>query len=210
MNLSIRDAKFSLDEGLGNIRALHYGKYRDVYHCKQFVVKFLKPYMRKLGLPIPTSWYTLMKYGLKDLHKYEYKNSIRVRDSLPDLRDNFARIIEVRKIAGKNASVSEAVLNQDGSLAPSLRAFGTVDDEGFWRQMDTIEDALLEQNIPLLDIQPGNFVVQQTDTEVKPVFIDYKRLGVRMYHYQFGLRGRDGIKHKIQRRFNRLRDRFQV
>ena len=72
-----------------------------------------------------------------------------------------------------------------------------------------IEEFLLTNDIPLLDIRAENIIAQKVGDHYIPVFIDYKRLGAGTYPFQPWLIIENQRKKKMRRRFNRLRQQYQ-
>jgi len=197
-----------------DVSFLKSGNYRTVFQYGPYAVKFLKPTIEKKYGPFTvthdTKKYVRKWFGIDDLNEHELQNYRRLQKEMPEYDENFACVLEVRKLKGVSMSICELVTGMEGHRAPLLLEHGKVRDSQFWAQMYSIEQALLERNIPYLDASAYNVVVKTTEAGKIPVFVDHKRLGREMYPFQVLLRFSCCGKRKIRRKFARMREQFQM
>jgi len=190
------------------------GKYREVYRLRDFAIKMLKPSIRKdyglFHINFPSQLYTKHKFGIADFNQFEYDMFKEFIERVPvEFRDRFAHIHSVGQIDGKSYSLSDLVINRDGSLSKTLAQYGEIESYDFWSQIEELEGVLTDNSIPIMDIRGENVMVQETSEGVAPVFIDFKRYGRRTYPVQFWLFLEKQLVAKMQRRFERLRELYQ-
>ena len=191
------------------------GKYRVVYRHSDYAFKVLKPYVKKdygpFHVKFPTSLYVKSKFGIIDFNKHEYDNYLGIISQVPEeMRDSFTQIFEVFYIDRKSISINELVINADGQISKTLRGHGPVKDPVFWERLQKLEDLFLSRNIPYFDIRDKNIAVKQSkDGHMIPVFIAYKRVGIRTYPLQLHLLTNCGISRRIKRRFLRIRELYK-
>lgn len=170
------------------------GKYREVFCYKGKAVKFLKQRPNN-------------KNKVDDFNELEYENYCNFIEKVPlKFKINFAIIEWTGKINGKSASISDLIINDDGSVARSIAETGKIKDEFFWATLEKIEDLLIDSDIPLLDIRGENIIAQKIENRFNPVFIDFKRFGANTYPFQPWLRFKYQRMKKIQRRFRRMKE----
>jgi len=190
------------------------GKYREVFRVDDFAIKILKPHVRKnyglFHIDFPSYLYTKHKFGIVDFNQFEYGIFRDFIERVPvEFREMFAQIHSVGKINGKSYSLSDIVVNRDGSLSKTLTQQGELDNYDFWRQIEELEEVLTDNTIQIMDIRGENIMVQEVEGKVVPVFIDFKRYGGRTYPIQFWLLSEKQLIAKMQRRFQRLRELYQ-
>jgi len=190
------------------------GRHRDVYRLGDQAVTILKPQLRKdyklFSVMFPAKLYGLLKYGSADLNKTEEENYRALRAALP--REQHGMLTHIHKTGtfnGASYSVSDLVLNADGSVAQPLCRHGPVRDKGFWEQLASLERTLSERVIPYWEINEHDVVVQRTENGAQPKLVDYKRMGQRTYVFQPHLLFPKAIVGKIRRKFLRLKLFYQ-
>ncbi len=190
------------------------GRYREVFRVGDYALKILKPHVRKnygfFHVDFPSHLYTKHKFGIGDFNQFEYDMFRDFIERVPaELRERFAHIHSVGEIKGRSYSLSDMVINEDGSLSSTLTQHGELDNYDFWRQIDELEVVLAEKSIPIMDICGENIIVQEVDGKVAPVLIDFKRYGGRTYPVQIWLSSEKQLIRKMQRRFQKLRELYQ-
>ena len=197
----------SLKEKIGE------GRYREVYRFEDKALKILKPTVAKkygpFKLNLPSRLYTLSQFGINNFNEFEYEIYNKFEKRVPlDFKKNFATIYEVGEIEKKSISLSELVLNEDGSLSIPLSNHTQIKDEHFWHKIDEIEKLLIKQEIMIMDIRGENLLVRETNGCKNPVLIDYKRYGKRTCLRQLIFSKAQLIK-KINRRFQKLKELYR-
>jgi hypothetical protein len=192
------------------------GVYRDVYRYNDYAVKKLKPVVtRKILLVrvrVPSSLYTLLRYAIRDLNEYEYKQYQSIISKTPArLHKCFAKVYEPIKDGKISYSINQLVMDDDERVSKSLAEYGGIDDEQFWNRLDDLEKLFLDKKIYYLGIGPHNVCVnRQADGHLLPVLVDYKRIGVRTFWHQLLLYIPYFIRLKMRRRFQRMRQHFRA
>ncbi len=190
------------------------GVYREVYRYNGFAVKKAKRNITKtllfIKVRIPTSLYTLVKFAIRDLNEYEYKQyrSI-ISKTPPNLHMCFAKIHKPIESNKTSYSINQLVMNDDGRISQTLLDYGKVNDKQFWSTIDELEKLFLENHIYYFSIGGYNICVNsQADGRLIPVLVDYKRIGIRTFWHQLPLYFPYFMKLKMRRRFQRLREEF--
>lgn len=186
------------------------GRHRIVFRMGNFAVKILKPYFKKsygsLKIPFPTKPYTAIKFGFIDYNTFEYKCYTGFIERVPlEYRNRFAHIHGVWEVKGKSISVSDLIMNSDGSLSQPLSQYPRINDSSFWEEIDSLEELLTKENIPIMDIRGENILVKEEDGKRTPVMIDFKRYGRTTYPMQLWLLSEAKQISKMRRRFERLK-----
>lgn len=191
------------------------GKFREVFSVGDFAVKTMKPHFRKnyvlFEVNLPTPLYTKYKFGIPDFNDHELFVYNGFIDRVPEeLKNSFYQIHSVMHDGSASYLVAQLIKDSDGNVSLPLSKRGNVQDASFWKRIDQLEDLLIEQDIPLMDLNDAHVAVQNLGDSNVPVFTNYKRLGSRTYPAQFWLVSRNERTKKIRRRFQTLRDKHQV
>ena len=202
--------ELTLDNRIGN------GHYRETYRDGFLLYKVGKSHIRKrigpFNLYFPSSLYTLIVFGTTDINSMEYKNYLDIIGKVPEpLRDSFAQIFGVFQSNGKMISINETVANHDGRVSPSLKVHGYVSNPYFWSRMAELEELFTSKDLTFFNINGGNIVVKELEDGSKiPVFIDYKRTGVRNYPLQLNLLLESERVKRTKNKFSRIREKYQI
>jgi hypothetical protein len=202
---SIRVAtELPLEEKIGE------GQYREVFRSDPFVIKRLKKFVvkRRGRSTVPTLLqpYVRKKYGIDDFNRHELIHFRQLAEMIPPaLRDSFNPIHWAGHHCGGSFSLSDLVLNADGTLAHPLAKSGIILDPEFWNTLAAIEDFLLSRRMFFTGINSGNVLVRQTENSWQPVIVDYKWLGWEAYPWQFWLRSWSFMEKKIRLKFKEMR-----
>ena len=185
------------------------GSYREVYMVRNKAVKVLKHFIVKdyilFSIKYPTHYYTKLKFGIDDFNEHEFGNYSELK--IPDeFKDNFAQIFGIEKNNGNSFSLCELILDSDGNVSKSVKEHKNIKDIDFWKNLDKLEEFLIDNRIYLMDIRPENILAKEINGSFIPVIIDYKRVGPQTYPFQFLLKSTNGIENKIRRRFERLKE----
>jgi len=203
-----------LQTDLSQVAKIGEGRYRKVFRVGNKALKVLRPFVRKdyglFHVNFPTELYTKYKFGIADFNQFEYEMYHEFIERIsPELRNKFSQIHEIGKSNGKSVSLSDLVVNSNGNLAKTLSQYGIVDNPDFWRQIDKLEQVLVHEEIPIIDIRGENIMVREVDGESVPILVDFKRYGRRTYPVQIWLFSKQQLVKKMKRRFQRLRDQYK-
>ncbi len=204
------EAELTLDEKIAE------GHHREVFRADPYVWKILMPYRvkRRAGrtVRLPLQAYIEQKHGIEDFNLHELENYRRLDPHIPDgLRGSFNPVHWAGRYQGHSVSLSDLVLNDDGSIARPLAQAGVILDEKFWSALDEMEVFLTRCKMFLIGINRENLLVQNKNGVQLPVIVDYKWMGREAFPYQFWLRYETCLKQKLHRKFQRLRaTRLQV
>lgn len=188
------------------------GRYREVYCIDdEFALKLLKPIVGKnyfgVHVEFPAQLYTSFKFGISDFNRFEYDAYHNFSSRIPsELRSSFAHIYRAGIFHGRSASLSDLIVDEDGSVSRPLSEHGAVGDPLFWKRMDAIETMLLDEKIRLADVANHNIVVQTVNGTHIPVLVDFKRYGRRTFPFQIWLVSERQLENKMRRRFQKMRD----
>ncbi len=191
------------------------GGHRSVYAVGDYAVKVLKPsnghskfFQKDTFL---ASLYYSMKFGDGDLNQIEYKNYHQFMNKIPHgFRENFQRILHLELYGDNSVSVCELVKDYDGKPSRSLKELSVIRNGRFWRRMYLLEEMCLDQGIHIMDLRGNNVVAKKDENgDYSPVFVDYKRMGARVYPLQFWLRFGSQVENRLKRRFKSLRYNHQ-
>jgi len=190
------------------------GAYREVYRTGKKALKVLRKYRTKSYLlfsyKYPMKLYLKLKFGFEDFNQYEYENYQTFKSLISnELHSNFAKIYTILKKDNIPTLSSELIQDFDGVVSKSLKAYGPVDDKGFWNKLNLLVEFLIENEIFLLDLRPENILVRKKiEGTLEPVFFDYKRLGAKTYPFQFFFGGKGRMIKKMRRRLIRMRSDY--
>lgn len=190
------------------------GQYREVFRSDPFVIKKLKRFLFKRRgqkmAPFPLQSYVRKKYGIDDFNQHEFAHYQMLAEVVPArLRDNFNPIHWAGHFQGHSLSLSDLVLNADGSLAQTMVHTGPIRESGFWRVLDEMEIFLLDHKLYFTGLSSDNILVCKREEGWQPVMVDYKWLGGEAYPCQFWLRCRAGLENKIRHKFLKMKQLFQ-
>lgn len=189
------------------------GKHREVFRLGDKALKILKLHIRKnyglFHIDFPTNLYTKYRYGIDDFNEFEYRTYKKFIERVPpEFKDRFSRIYHAGRLDGRSFSISDLVVNSDGSLSKPLSEYDII-DSAFWRQIDELEEILASKEIPIMDIGGENIMVKEADGKMIPVIIDFKRYGRKTYPFQIWLFSEQRLISKMRRRFQRLKERYK-
>ncbi len=187
------------------------GRFREVYVVGpegKHIAKLPRPIIHKKypfgTVPMPGPAYTLLKFGNTNINKVEFENYKALPNSVRDVYTPKCRLI-------KGVLIEERVFDGDGtpsrSIDEHIAAGETLDNEHFWKEVDTLRETLLADKAYLLGVFYGgsNIMVQKISPEVwKPVMVDFKRLGRRSYPFQPHLWSDANLEKKFLRQFERF------
>ena len=192
-----------------------YRECREVVGSPDLCAKVLKPFRTKsyplgITLTVPTHIYTLFKFGIADINRFEYAV---IENLPPELRQYAPDRNEIIAVNNRDtALVSTRQYDFNGQPSKTLHELNSLENEHFWREIDRIAEMMFDHRLYFFDIfhLGNNVIVQQEDTETaRPVLIDFKRLGQRMYPFQFDLLTHRGRQSKLLRRLEQFRMRFK-
>ena len=192
------------------------GKYRRVSTLgpnkvvKQMRSRRVKHY-GPVTIKYPMRLYHLLKFGTKDMNRLEQKNYQKViKNASRQLRTSFAGIIGIRTHKGRSILIMEKIKDYNRETSKSMNKTGKIKSKAFWKRMESIENYLLQNNIPLFDITAANIMVKKiSEKNSIPVLIDFKRLGTRTYPFQPQYALKPFARGKVRRQFTRLREQYQ-
>ena len=187
------------------------GHYREVFLInKSMCMKVPKPIVEKrlgpLRIKLPSQLY-ILGLGTSNFNKYEYRIFRRLYPLVPEqLRGCFGKIYGV----SGNCLFAETIRDYDDKLSKTIEETGRIQDKGFWKLFFEVRDFFISNNISFFGgIDSKDILVKHLNaTEAIPVFIDFKRTGSRQYLFQPWLRLNMFAKMKVERRFNRIFDRY--
>jgi hypothetical protein len=157
----------------------------------------------------PSAPYSLLKFGKANVNEAERENY----EALPAVvRKEFTP--DYRMIRG--VVVQERVMDFDGTPSLSMieheKKFGKIDNKFFWEKIDQLKEIFTKEQEPLFNTfgDGSNIMVKKiSETEWKPMLIDYKRLGRRSFPFQADLLLKDAVRNKFLRQFRRFEERFR-
>jgi hypothetical protein len=187
------------------------GRYREAYRLGNRVYKVLKPTLTKHYGPFSKKFdienYTRNKFGIDDFNQYEFDSYRSIIGRIPNAyHDMFAHVRAVYYVGDRSVSISDLVINSDGQVSKTLAQGLPQNKSGFLHRLDDLELLLYANSIPLLDIRAENIVVREQLGESTPVIVDFKKYGSRVFPFQPWLKLEVLLRHKMMRRFNRLKD----
>jgi hypothetical protein len=186
------------------------GGYREVFQtddetCAKFLRRTREKNYGPFSIAFPMRPYTLLKFGTSDFNELELQNYNYLMSRVPESSHQyFARINGLETIDGQSVSICQLIRDSDGSISKSLKKFGPVDSVEFWDSIEHLRKIILDLGIPYFGVNADNIVVRQEESRVKPVFVDYKRVGMRTYPFQPWVCMRGKKAKKINRLFGRL------
>ncbi len=130
--------------------------------------------------------------------------------SLPaELKEYFNPIIE----ASDDRLVTGRPLDYDGTHSRPVCDYGKVSNEMFWKEVEKVVALLDKHKIWFFDtfqIGTNIFVQRLSETEWKPIIIDYKHLGWKAFPMQFNLLLPSEKRRKFFRCYRRFEKRFRA
>ncbi len=189
-------------------------KFREVFSVGDFAVKTIKPSFKKnyglFKVSMSTHLYTKYKFGIPDFNEYEFGAYKKLIEKVPEeLRNSFYQIYSVLHNEGKSYLIAQLIKDSNDQISLPMSKLGHIQEKSFWERIDQLEDLLIEKDIPLMELNSSNIVARDLGNSSIPVFIDYKRFGIRTYPAQFWLISRSERVKKIKRRFQILRDKHK-
>ncbi len=133
----------------------------------------------------------------------------KIYDNLPEeLKQYFNPIVD----ASVNNLVTERPYDYDGQHSRLVRDYGKISHEGFWLHVEEIVRLLDKHRIWFFDIfhlGANMFVQRLSETEWKPVIVDYKHIGWKSFPLQFNLLFDSEKRKKFYRNYRRFKARFR-
>lgn len=158
-----------------------------------------------------------LKPGLGPLQKLQViflrrrmnHEELKTYKSLPaELKEFFNPIID----ASDEYLVTGRPLDYDGTHSRPVCVYGKVFNEMFWGEVEKLVSLLDEHKIWFFDtfqIGTNIFVQRLSETEWKPIIIDYKHLGWKAFPMQFNLLLPSEKRRKFFRCYRRFEKRFR-
>ncbi|HTB62396.1 MAG TPA: hypothetical protein VK737_02310 [Opitutales bacterium] len=191
------------------------GQFRKVFRCDPFAIKILKEVLVKKQFrgmaQLPLQPYVRKKYGIADFNRHEFEHYQLLAEILPaHLQRCFNPIHWAGHHQGLNISLSDLVLNDDGTPAQPLTRSGIIENGDFWNTLAEIEHFLLDHKLYFTGVNSDNILVRRTEGIMQPVVVDYKWLGREAYPCQFWLRSNGRLEKKLQGKFQQMRFAHQL
>ena len=169
---------------------------------KKLKKKRVKTYPLWLSISINQKIYTLLKFWIADFNEYEYQQVKKIREIIPE---NIPKEVELTS----EGWVESVIKDYDGDISKNIQ---NVPQWKIWKvffkELKTIIDTLMENDIDLMDIK-NNIIVQEYEKwKYKPMLFDFKRIWWKTYWLQFWLVLKQQRKDKIYRRVNKLKNQF--
>jgi len=169
---------------------------------KKLKKKRVKTYPLWLSISINQKIYTLLKFWIADFNEYEYQQVQKIREIIPE---NIPKEVELTS----EGWVESVIKDYDGDISKNIQ---NVPQWKIWKvffkELKTIIDTLMENDIDLMDIK-NNIIVQEYEKwKYKPMLFDFKRIWWKTYWWQFWLVLKQQRKDKIYRRVNKLKNQF--
>ena len=141
----------------------------------------------------------------------EWENYQRFFKNVPPaIQNSFMRVRKMKGTAYGPELHVERVLNDDGSPSKTLAHYHSLSNPYFWKRAQQMVDWMAVQKIGFYDWKPENFLVRWVSKEkCVPVLIDYENIGAKKWKSQPWLHIPFFSKKKMQRRMERLKQRFQ-
>lgn len=184
-------------------------EYRECYSipdtdlCVKKQKRFREKQIFWVDLKIRLDLYLLFTFWVESLNIREY----RVFNLLPiDLKKYFPSIV---MMCGEDL-VMERIKDFDGSCSKTIREFWKIDNMKFWQEIENIARILLEKNMLFFDIfNSKNIVVKRiSENEYVPVIVDFKRLGIGSYSFQFNLVFESERKRKFHKKLQDFKQKY--
>lgn len=133
-----------------------------------------------------------------------------IYENLPaELKPFFNPIVD----ASRKCLVTARPMDYDGQHSRPVRDYGRISNAGFWQQIDEIVRLLDKHQIWFFDtFQVGTniFVQRLSETNWKPVIVDYKHIGWKSFPMQFNLLFDAEKRKKFYRSYRRFEARFRA
>lgn len=204
----------ALQTNISERKKIGEGRYREIFRVGDEALKLMKPYVRKdyglFHVNFPAELYTKHKFGISDFNRFEYESYMGFIERIPkEFRGMFSRVHSFGRHNNRSFSLSDLVVNSDNEISKPLSEYGQVDNLKFWEKITRLEEMLVSEKVPLLDIRGENIVVREEKGELTPVVIDFKRYGRRTYPMQIWLLSEQKLIGKMRRRFQRLKEMYK-
>jgi len=189
------------------------GKYRLVVPITDEVcMKIIKPKRAKrlgpFSFQVSTPLYLFMTSGVRNINKQEFKNYSRLINSISeDIKGSFGELLGLTEEGNLLAKI---IRDYDGRISRPLTNYPGLRNPFFQHQLENVEREFNQKAIPYFNTTQYNVLVQWiSESEAKPVFIDYKRFGYRSYSFQPALLFASGVRRKINSEFERIKQYHQ-
>ncbi len=119
-----------------------------------------------------------------------------------EIKPYFNPVIE----AEKEYVLTERPRNHDGSFASSVKSHHKISNASFWQHVKNLFQYLEENELWFFDVLNGNnmFVQKNSETDWRPIVVDYKRLGWKAFPWQIYLAFNRGNRNKLRRRYRKF------
>jgi len=129
--------------------------------------------------------------------------------TLPEkIKPYFNPVIE----AEKEYVLTERPRNHDGSFAKPVKSHQKISNISFWQHVNYMFEYFEENNIWFFDVLNGNnmFVQKDSETDWRPVVVDYKRFGWKSFPWQIYLAFTWERKKKLRRRYKKFVSKYKA
>ncbi len=187
-------------------------RYRDCYSTNNENIcgKKVKPTLKKnffwKSINIKTSLFTLFNFWIRDFNKFEYSNFQKIPETL-------SAYVPEHVSLEWDVLYSSRPRDYDWSYSKNIQELWVIHDDTFWEHIHFITDELLKHKLRFTDIFHlwNNLIVQKVSpNQYKPILVDVKRLGARMYPLQPLLYLPGQMKKKFLRRLQKFKWKFHA
>ncbi len=112
--------------------------------------------------------------------------------------------------AEKDYVLTEIPRNYDGSYAMPVKRHKKISNTIFWQHVSDLFHFLEENELWFFDVLNGNnmFVQKHSESDWRPLIVDYKRLGWKAFPWQVYLVFTWGKKKKLRRRYRKFLQKY--
>ncbi len=177
------------------------GNLRDCYSILNkpgFCIKIVKPELK------PTRKLQAFFFW-KNTNIKEYQ----IYKTIPEtIKPYFNPVIE----AEKEYVLTEIPRNYDGSYALPVKRHKKINNKIFWQHVSDLFHFLEKSELWFFDVMNGNnmFVQKRSETDWRPVIIDYKRMGWQAFPWQIYLAFTWGKRKKLKRRYRKFCQKYHA
>ena len=167
---------------------------------KKLKKKRVKTYPLWVKISINQKIYTLIKFGIRDFNKYEYKQIKKAQKIIPE---NMPKHIELI-----NGGLLQSVIKDyNWEVSKNMQSISQWKIwKIFFEKLQKIINDLMDNNIDLMDIRNNVIIQEYKKWEYKPMLFDFKRIWWKTYWWQFWLILKQQRKNKIYRRMKKVRN----
>jgi len=183
--------------------------YRDVFihdEDESLCIKKLKKNREKeifwVKVKFKQDVYTLLKFWIKDLNKYDFGILKRVKEIIPE---NIPSHFEMTD----EWLVESIIKNFDWKISENIKTFKWDLPNTFFEELKVILDNLIENNMEPMDILSNTIVQEYEEWKYKPILFDFKRIGWRTYLLQpWLLFSKNQREKKVYRKLEKIKESF--